>query len=250
MTRTTDRKKPIFSPNRARKAETNYRVQLRKIARHVGEIVNGFTAGEAEAMRRMTFMLGNYAEMLNDWATSTAHKMLLNVNSRDEQTWLELSSEMSRHMRNEIRKAPTGRVMQELLADQVTLIKSIPLDAAKRVHELTIKGLEDSTRAGEISKMIQESGTVAKSRADLIARTEVSRTASVLTEARARHIGSTQYVWRTSGDSDVRESHRKMNGVVVDWDNPPTLDGMTGHAGCTPNCRCYPEPIIADEEEG
>ena len=28
------------------------------------------------------------------------------------------------------------------------------------------------------------------------------------------------------------------------WDSPPTLDGMKGHAGEFPNCRCYPEPVI------
>ncbi|MDR0067994.1 phage head morphogenesis protein, partial [Acinetobacter sp. 11520] len=30
------------------------------------------------------------------------------------------------------------------------------------------------------------------------------------------------------------------------WDNPPTLDNLKGHAGCLPNCRCYPEPSIPD----
>ncbi|MGN5479510.1 phage minor head protein [Cupriavidus basilensis] len=57
-------------------------------------------------------------------------------------------------------------------------------------------------------------------------------------------IGSPGYFWRTSGDKDVRDSHRDMEGKFVEWDKPPTLDGMTGHAGCFPNCRCYPEPAL------
>ena len=24
----------------------------------------------------------------------------------------------------------------------------------------------------------------------------------------------------------------------------PTLDGLTGHAGALPKCRCYPEPVV------
>ncbi len=40
-------------------------------------------------------------------------------------------------------------------------------------------------RASEIAKEIMRSGDVAKSRATLIARTEVARTARVLTQARA-----------------------------------------------------------------
>lgn len=136
--------------------------------------------------------------------------------------------------------------MQGRLAEQVALIKSLPIEAAQRVHALTIEGLENGTRAAEIAKEIRRSGEVSESRANLIARTEVSRTASALTQARAQHIGSEGYIWRTSGDSDVRHSHAQMNGRFVRWDSPPTLDGMTGHAGEYPNCRCYPEPVIPE----
>jgi hypothetical protein len=38
-----------------------------------------------------------------------------------------------------------------------------------------------------------------------------------------------------------------MNGQVVAWDDPPTLDGLTGHAGALPNCRCIPLPIIPED---
>lgn len=173
--------------------------------------------------------------------------MLADVNRRDEQAWMTHAKELSRALQQEIRSAPTGETMRALMAEQVGLIKSIPIEAAERVHKLTIEGLESSSRASEISKAIQASGEVAKSRADLIARTEVARTASALTEARALHVGSPGYIWKTSGDSDVRDSHRKMNGQFVRWDDPPTLDGMTGHAGQFPNCRCYPEPVIPED---
>lgn len=173
--------------------------------------------------------------------------MLEDVNHRDRQAWQELAAEMSRELRREIREAPTGEVMRGLLDEQVSLIKSLPLDAAKRVHELTIKGLEDSTRASEIAKEIAASGQVTASRANLIARTEVARSASVLTQARAQNVGSEGYIWRTSGDSDVRHSHKQMNGKFVRWDSPPTLsDGTTTHAGQIYNCRCYPEPVLPD----
>lgn len=173
--------------------------------------------------------------------------MLADVNRRDQGAWREMAKEMSRSLRMEIESAPIGEVMHALLAEQVTLIKSIPIEAAQRVHKLTIEGLEGSRRANEISKEIMASGEVAKSRADLIARTEVARTASTLTQARAEYVGSDGYIWRTSGDTDVRHSHREMNGKFVRWDSPPTLDGMKGHAGQFPNCRCYPEPVIPED---
>ena len=192
-------------------------------------------------------MLAKYAEALEPWATQAATQMLTDVNHRDAQAWRELAKEMSVELRREIQSAPTGELFKSLLNEQVSLIKSLPLEAAQRVHELTIKGLEDSTRASEIAKEIRRSGEVTESRATLIARTEVARSASSLTQARAQHVGSEGYIWRTSGDGDVRHSHKEMNGKFVRWDSPPTLsDGTTTHAGQIYNCRCYPEPVLPE----
>lgn len=210
-------------------------------------LVNGFPPGDPGVLPTIEQLLQRYAEALAPWAERTAAEMLTEVNRRDESAWMQNAADLSRALRQEIRTAPTGATMQALMAEQVTLIKSIPLDAAQRVHKLTIEGIEDSSRASEISKAIRASGDVAKSRADLIARTEVARTASTLTEARALHVGSPGYFWRTSGDGDVRESHREMEGKFVAWSDPPTLDGMKGHAGQFPNCRCYPEPVIPED---
>ena len=89
-------------------------------------------------------------------------------------------------------------------------------------------------------------GYVTKARARLSARTAGARTAMELTKARAQSVGSEGYIWRTVRDSDVRPSHKGMEGKFVRWDDPPTLDNLTGHAGGLPNCRCYAEPIIPD----
>jgi SPP1 gp7 family putative phage head morphogenesis protein len=191
-------------------------------------------------------MLRRYADALTPWATKVATDMLTEVNARDIGAWRALGAEISKGVMRDIMTAPAGEVMRALLSEQVTLIKSMPLDAAQRVHELTLKGLEDSTRASQIAKEIMRSGDVSKSKAMLIARTEVARTGSVLTEARAKHIGSDGYVWQTSRDGDVRQSHKEMQGKLVKWSDPPTLDGMTGHAGCFPNCRCWAEVLLPD----
>lgn len=173
--------------------------------------------------------------------------MLLEVDARDRETWRSLGNAISRGLQLELQTTPVGDRIRALLGEQVELIRSIPIDAGKRVHELTLKGLADSTRFTAHVAEIKRSGDVAQSRAVLIARTEVSRTASVLTEARARHTGGEEYFWRTAGDKDVRQSHREMANKVVRWDSPPTLDGLQGHAGCLPNCRCYPEPVIPSD---
>ena len=143
--------------------------------------------------------------------------------------------------------APTGVVLQQLLHEQVELITSLPLDAAERVHKMTVEALSNSGRAEEMAKEILRTGEVTKNRATLIARTEVARTASMLTQVRSQHVGSEYAIWRTSRDGNVRESHKKMEGVIFKWDDPPIVDGEPLLPGRTFNCRCWPEPLFTDE---
>ena len=230
----------------ARRAERIYSQQLSRLAKQIGQIITGYQPKDLNEASTLNDMLRRYADALTPWATKVASDMLTEVNARDIGAWRALGAEISKGVMRDIMTAPAGEIMRALLSEQVTLIKSMPLDAAQRVHDLTLKGLEDSTRASQIAKEIMRSGEVSKSKAMLIARTEVARTGSVLTEARAKHVGSDGYIWQTSRDGDVRQSHKEMQGKLVKWSDPPTLDGMTGHAGCFPNCRCWAEVLLPD----
>lgn len=196
-------------------------------------------------------LLSQYAEMLTPWAERAAAKMLGEVNDRDREAWRSLGNAISAGLRDTILSAPVGGTMQKLLGEQVTLIKSIPLEAGQRVHELTLKGLENSTRAKEIGAAIARSGEVAESGAMRIARTEVSRTSSVLVQARAEYAGSPGYIWRTSRGGNVRPGHRKMEGQYCEWAHPPAVNEggriMHFHPGCIWECQCYPEPVLSDQ---
>lgn len=228
----------------ARKAERFYGAQLRKIAAHIGELVRGSPPPDILAAAALGDRLKKYAEILRPWAGSVAERMLADVSRRDREIWRSRSGEMASLLRRELDTAPTGAAMRRLMGEQVQLITSLPTEAAERVHRLTREALLNSTRAGQIAQEIARTGEVTKSRATLIARTEVGRAQTLLTQVRAEHIGSEGYVWRTAHDGDVRPSHRAMEGKFVAWGRPPTLDGLTGHAGALPNCRCFCEPVI------
>lgn len=246
MTLTLDRKRDR-NPVKTQRIEQRYALQLRKVAQQVGSIISPFTPGDMSQVPTIEQLLKAYSDMLKGWATQTASNMLMDVALRDEQTWQVLAKDLSRGLREEIRNAPTGRVMRQLLADQVDLIQSIPIEAAQRVHRLTLEGLEDSTRFTEIAKEIKRTTEVTESRAVLIARTETARTATTLTQARAQSIGADSYIWRTSGDSTVRSDHKKLNGKIFRWDDPPVADERSGeraNPGCIWNCRCFAEPWL------
>lgn len=231
---------------RVRRAELQYGIKLRKLARHCGDIIAAFPPGDPLALPHILKVLKEYAAALGPWANVTAAGMLADVGARDKILWAEVTKGMSQALRHELNNAPTGMVYAVLQARQVELIRSIPLDAAERVHKLTMEGMINSTRASEIANEIRRSGKVSESKATLIARTEVGRASTNLGQARAEYVGSEGYIWRTARDSDVRQSHRLMEGKFVSWSSPPTLDKLTGHAGCVPNCRCYTEIVLPD----
>lgn len=255
-TRGTRRPKRTFGASR--RAEETYARQLRSIARHVGQIIRAFPAADPASLPEMQRALMAYSQALEPWAKSAAARMVDDVSKRDELAWKDLfddhyeryqahSKAMATAMRAEIRDAPTGQALRDSLQESVSLITSLPTEAGQRVHELTTEAMINGSRASEIVDEIMQSGDVTVSRATLIARTETARTSSLLTQVRAQHIGCTSYVWRTAGDGRVRESHRKMNGKVVQFGDPPLLsDGTQTHAGAIYNCRCYCEPIIPD----
>ena len=175
--------------------------------------------------------------------------MALDVNRHTEADWGKNSKEIGLQLSNLIDNAPVGQVMRSIVNEQVQYIKSLPSEAVNRVayfHNKAMSAVSSGQRASEFTDEIYATGDVIKSRAKLIARTEIGRASTALTQTRALTVGSTGYIWRTAHDGDVRHSHQKMEGEFVRWDNPPTLDGMTGHAGALPNCRCYCEVVIPE----
>jgi SPP1 gp7 family putative phage head morphogenesis protein len=250
LDRVFDRVKPTSAKSeylKARKVEALYGTQLRKIARHIGDLVKGFNPLSHTDMLILQSALRRYGLAIEPWARSTAWRMITEVAARDKLAWRRVSAQMGVALKQEIETAPTGQAMRQLLDDQVMLITSLPIEAAQRVHELALQGITEGSRGGDIVAEIMRTGEVTKSRAVTIARTETARTASVLTQVRAVHIGSTHYTWSTVGDSDVRPDHKALNGGVFAWNDPPIADTRTGaraNPGCIYNCRCIALPII------
>lgn len=189
-----------------------------------------------------------YSEVIGPWAETVAKYMLADVNVRNERAWHEAGNEIGVGLKRLITQTPLGDTYTGLLKEQVTLIKSIPLDAAERAQKLVLEGLPKSTRSTTIAQEILAQSDIPLWRAKLIARTEVSRASVTLTQVRAQSIGSEGYIWRTVKDGDVRPTHKEMEGKYVRWDTPPKTDKSLDpyHAGCGPNCRCYPEPVLPD----
>lgn len=244
---------------RSRKVEASYAKALRFVAGYVGQVLrmfdpaandnDGETGFAESSISLIERILRDYSNTIDPWAKSAASRMIAEVDARDKAAWMRTARKMGASLRAEIATAPVGVVVRQRLDDQVKLIKSIPLEAAKRVRELANEGIVQGTRPEVIAQEIMKMAGVTKSRAMLIARTEVSRTATELTRARAEYVGSTAFIWRTSKDERVRESHKRLEGQTFRWDTPPECDpGHFALPGGIFNCRCYPEPVIPTED--
>lgn len=186
--------------------------------------------------------------MIGDWAEMVGKKMFAQVEEEEWNQWRSVSEEISTGLRDVVSNKPVGTVARDIVARQIQCMKSLPLEAASRVSEIQERAIEAvirGERPDALYEMIMQSGDVVASRARMIARTEIGRATGALTQARALAVGSEGYWWRIEG-AGTRPSHRKMKDKFVRWDNPPTLDGMTGHAGCLPNCKCWSEVHVPE----
>lgn len=243
--------KSKLEPSRA--IEREFEKALKQIARASGGIVNKHVEGSklvnTPAMKKA---LAAYSRAITPWAKNQSLKLLGGITKRLQsyEDYKKKANKMSKVMTKELFESETGLVTMTLMNEQVHLIKSIPLQAGERAQQLVLEGIASGRRADEIASELMRTTKVTESRATLIARTETARASTALNLVRATSVGSTHYIWRNSGDGAVRESHKKLHGKKLDgqkfaWDDPPTLDdGMTGHPGTFPNCRCYAEPIL------
>jgi SPP1 gp7 family putative phage head morphogenesis protein len=229
--------------------ERKFMQELRKVGAVSGQIVESHVDGvKIIDEYAMTKSLADYAKIITPWATRKSFDMIRQTDARNRRSWEATANKIGKSLRQEVYNTPTGYLAQQLLTEQVTLIKSLPIQAGERAQKLALEAAIDGSRADVVKRELLNTTKVTESRAMLIARTEVAKSNATINRARALSIGSDQYIWRTMGDADVRESHAEVDGEVFNWNNPPTLsDGETTHPGEIYNCRCYAEPVLPED---
>lgn len=202
-----------------------------------------------------------HSKEFNDYANNTAINMVKQVYSDNNKTWREAAAKSGRgkEIREALKRDMSGNIgitVQQQIYNNAELIKSIPQDIAVKVNEKILKETMDGTRSTDIVDYIKSMvPDISEKRAKLIARTETSKTSSVITRAKAKECGINFYIWETSSDQRVRDSHKHMQGVVCSFDIPILPEKYIGKkstlapgiAGEFPNDRCYPAPIEVED---
>lgn len=134
---------------------------------------------------------------------------------------------------------------------------SLKLNTAFDIHGLSEENIYslktiifDNTfkggRASNLVKKITEEFGINKDNADLLVKHETSVLMSRYHRQRYIQSGVNKYKWSTSKDQRVRDSHKKLDGKVFGWDNPPITNeqGDRNHPGEDFLCRCVAIPIL------
>lgn len=204
-------------------------------------------------------MLHRYTQSqeYKEWCEKLATKITTQVNTTVNGTWREAAAKAGRGSRiyEDILKdlkSPIGNDVWLKIRENADLIKTFPIEISKDLNRYIAQESYKGRRSTDIlTDLVRKFPETSRSRLKLIARTEVSKTQTALIQSRAVSLGANWYIWRTSDDERVRHSHEKMDGVLVNWKDPPDPEKLVGaksygkyHAGDIFNCRCYPEPIV------
>ena len=142
-----------------------------------------------------------------------------------------------------------GPVVERWRDRNVSLVRSLfdrELGKLERILELG-----EGVRVEVLREQIEERFGVTRSKAELLARDQVLKLNGELTHHLQVAAGIDEYVWTTSGDERVRETHAELDGSRQRWDTPPVVseDGRTGHPGDDFQCRCTAFPVLPELEE-
>jgi SPP1 gp7 family putative phage head morphogenesis protein len=142
------------------------------------------------------------------------------------------------------------------------LIKSIPDKLLNDVAILIEQGYRDGTKTTILRKQIVEKFGVTKSRAELIARDQISKLNASVIRHQYIEAGVKNFKWLTSRDGTrVRESHRVLEGKICtwanqtiyknnindrNWRNRTTIGAVLKQPGEDYQCRCTPIAILSN----
>lgn len=135
-------------------------------------------------------------------------------------------------------------------SDLVANIKHEVADSGVfEVERFKTKGVEllegSNTQDMENWFGVRYTGSVVERRVDIRVESEGKRTQVEAMGWFLPEGGFQYYVWTTKKDDRVRPDHARLEGRIINWNDPPVVDlrsGRRAHCGGDYNCRCTAAP--------
>ncbi len=248
-------KPPFHRPSRL---EAEYRNALHKLLDKYLDLPNYSDLGELSA--RLAEW-GKARSFFHNAPTILASNMITQVLHQNAVSWRQAATISSKgrlihHLLMNELNSDLGKHVDKLIKRNSELIVTLPqrvtYTISNYIHTQQVAGVRSETIAKTLRAKFKNIRDYEIAR---LARTEVAKSATAITQVRAQNIGLNWYQWLTSEDARVRPSHRKMNLVLVNWNDPPAPELLVGmksegqyHAGEIYNCRCPGVPVVSLDE--
>ena len=134
-----------------------------------------------------------------------------------------------------------GDAFDEAVESNIALIKSLSQRHLNRIEFAVMASLQAGTLNTSLADDLSKIEGITQNRARLIARDQLGKINSRLSQLRQQALGITHYTWSTSLDERVRKRHANWEGDLIAWDSPPP----DGHPGQPIQCRCTAIPYTA-----
>ncbi|HVJ26392.1 MAG TPA: minor capsid protein, partial [Vicinamibacterales bacterium] len=146
------------------------------------------------------------------------------------------------------REPDFDKLVTSATKDVVDRFKGTVESQVEKLEKLLDEGysMRHETLAKEVARQLEG---VSASRAEFLARDAVLSINSKITTARMKAAGIEEFVWTTSQDERVRESHKELEGKTFRYDDPPVVDGETALPGEPWNCRCTAYPALPELDD-
>lgn len=203
----------------------------------------------ADALRDQFF------DYFDDLARVQAERMAQEADRNSDVSVLHSLKEISQHftLGNDFFRGEVREILQAIVAENVSVIKSIASQYLDRVEQAVARSIADGKGLADLVPFLHDQEGVTLRRANFIALDQTRRAYANLNQARMASVGITEYRWLHSGGGQhPRKLHemrgdKGLNGNVYRFDDPPIIDertGQRGKPGDMINCRCRMIPIV------
>lgn len=167
--------------------------------------------------------------------------------------WESLGTELAERLaealarpRLDARGAGVTRAVNKARKANVGLVGGLDVKQTLKLGEALKAGQEQGVRHETLIETVEQITGYGGSRARLIARDQTMKYNASVRQAQARAAGITHYTWRCVRDEATRPWHKRLDGTLHRYDNPPVTNarGDRNPPGQDFQCRCQDEPIL------
>lgn len=239
--------KPIIVP---RRLEIDYAKSLVKVSKYCQEQAKEIVLPESSKYigdswldALMTGFREKMTRYIMDEAFNIANQIVTAVRKdTDEQLGKHALSVLGVDLTPFYRGTDIQQQIDNQIAANVALIKSIPSQYADKIEAAVLTSLQTGSTNAELSEKIKHIGSVTDSRAILIARDQIGKIQAGINKQRQTALNVGTYDYWTSLDDKVRPQCKANHGKTCSWDDPPP----GGHPGEKIQCRCTAVPNYDD----